>query len=176
MADEKVPAGGSIDVPVTFECSSSGAIDVSSQTAGLTASFSGTVLTGSDTSDTLLGTTLPNPVDGTLHLVNPGATDAKASVVVLINTTRHLTVTPAADVVARGGSVSFDVQLSEATDSDGAAAYLQDPSGTKTLITLTKVGTGHWTGQVSPTVSGDNKICAETTGDRIRYDSADVSV
>ena len=176
MADEKVPAGGSIDVPVSFECSSSAGITAYSPTAGLSASINRTALTSSDTSDTLLSTTLPNPVDGTLHLVNPGTTDATVSVTILINTTRHLTVTPSAYSVVVGVSVSLDIQLSEAADGDGATAYLQDPSGTKTPIALTKVGTGHWTGQVTPTVSGDNKISAQTTGDRVRYDSADISV
>ena len=71
--------------------------------------------------------------------------------------------------------MSIDIQLSEATDSDGVTAHLEDPSGADTPIALTKIDTGHWTGQVTPTVSGDNKVYAQTTGYRTRYESTDIS-
>jgi hypothetical protein len=176
VVDQVIPAGGSVDVPLTFEGSSFGSIQVFSLVASVTASFGGTALSGSATDFTSISTSMSNPSDGALHVVNAATTEATVTVIANVQTTRHVTVTPSADYVAKGGSLSFDVQVSEATAADGASAYLQDPAGAKTPITLTKVGTGHWTGQASPSVSGANQIHVQTSGDRVRYDECLISV
>jgi hypothetical protein len=173
-----VPAGGSIDVPVAFEGTTNPSIDVSSTSPGITANFGGVALDDytqvSGTS--LLGKTFASPADGSLHVSNPGASPATVNVVTLIYTNRYLTITPSTTNVAQGGNVSFDVTLSEASDSDGATAYLLDTSGLKTPISLTKVGVGHWTGQVAPTVSGASQIYVQTTGERLRYQFSNIAV
>jgi hypothetical protein len=177
VMDEVIPAGGSVDVPLTFECSSFAWIQVVSLVPGVTASFGGIALkTGTATDFTSAAASISNPADGTLHIVNTTAVEAAVRVVASVKTMRHLTVTPVNDFVPKGGSVSFDAQVSEATDADGASAYLQDSAGTKTPIALTKVGPGHWTGHVSPTVSGTNTIYVETSGGRVRYGDSLVSV
>jgi hypothetical protein len=171
-----VPAGGSIDVPLSFEGSSFGSIQVVSS-ALVTATFGGTALDGTATTTyTAISTSVSNPSDDPVHVVNQGTTDATVTVIANVGTTRHLTVTPPSSDVAQGGTAHFDAVISEATDADGASAYLQDASGSKTPVALTKVGTGHWTGQVSPTVGGSYEIHVQTTGSRVRYGTALVSV
>jgi hypothetical protein len=176
IVEQVVPAGGSIDVPLTFEGSSFGTIQVVSPSVGITATFGGTALTGTTTGYTAITTSMSNPSDGPVHVVNQGATDATVTVIANVGTARHLTVTPPLTSTAKGGTVSFDAVVSEATAAAGASAYLQDPSGAKTPVVLTRVSTGHWTGQVSPTVSGVYEIHIQTSGARVRYGTADISV
>jgi hypothetical protein len=176
VVDQVVPAGGSIDVPLTFEGTAYGTIQLVSAGSGITANYAGSPLTAATTAYSGLTASLTNPTDGTLHIVNPGTTDATVSVTASVQTTRHLTVTPTYSNSTIGGTVNFDAVVSEATAADGASAYLQDPSGVKTPITLTKVGTGHWTGQASPTVSGISQIHVQTSGARVRYGAAYISV
>ncbi len=176
IVDKVVPVGGSIDVPLSFEGSSFGSIQVVSS-ALVTATFGGTALDGTaTTTNTAISTSVSNPSDGPVHIVNQGTSDATVTVIANVGTTRHLTVTPQSSDVAQGGTANFDAVVSEATDADGASAYLQDASGSKTPVALTKVGTGHWTGQVSPTVGGSYEIHVQTTGARGRYGTALVSV
>ena len=175
--DETIPAGGSIDVPLSFEGSDLANVTAYTAAPEVSASFGGTALDSYTANGaTALGKAFENPTDGPLHIVNSGTAEATVSLVVLVDSSRHVTVTPSTYDVAKGGSLSFDVSVTEATESDGATAYLEDPSGSKTPVSLTKLGPGHWTGQVSPPVSGNNTIYVETTGDRIRYDSSTVSV
>jgi hypothetical protein len=176
IVEQVVPAGGSIDVPLTFEGSSFGSVQVISGAVGITATFGGTALEGTTTGSTAISTSIPNPSDGPVHVANQGTTDATVTVIALVGTSRHLTVTPPYGSLAKGGTFSFDAVVSEATAADGASAYLQDSSGAQTPIALTKVGTGHWTGLVSPTVSGVYEIHVQTTGARVRYATANVSV
>ena len=176
IVEQVVPAGGSIDVPLTFEGSSFGTIQLVSPSVGIIATFGGTALSGAATTYTGITTSMSNPSDGPVHVVNQGTTDATVTVIAKVETTRHVTVTPPISAVTRGGTVHFDAVVSEATDADGASAYLQDSSGVQTPVSLTKVGTGHWTGQVSPTVSGVYEIHVQTSGARVRYGTAGVSV
>jgi hypothetical protein len=171
-----VPAGGSIDVPLSFEGSSFGSVQVVSS-ALVTATFGGTALDGAATTTyTAISASMSKPSDGPVHVVNRGTTDATVTVIVNVGTTRHLTVTPPSSDLAQGGTANLDAVVSEATDADGASAYLQDASGSKTPVALTKVGAGHWTGQVSPTAGGSYEIHVQTTGARVRYGTALVSV
>ena len=176
IVDQVVPAGGSVDVPVTFEASSFGSVQVVSSAGGVAATFGGTALSGVTTGYTSITTSVSNPTDGPVHVVNQGTTAATVTVIANVDTTRHLEVTPASSTVGKGGTVNFDAIVSEATTSDGASAYLQDPSGAKTPVVLTKVGTGHWTAQVSPTLSGTYEVHVQTTGTRVRYGTALISV
>jgi hypothetical protein len=176
IVDQVVPAGGSVDVPVTFEGSTFGSIQVVSSATGVAATFEGTALSGVTTGYTSITTSVPNPTDGAVHLVSQGTTDATVTVIANVDTTRHLEVTPTSTTVGKGGTVNFDAIVSEATGADGASAYLQDPSGVKTPVALNTVGTGHWTAQVSPTLSGTYEVHVQTTGARVRYGTAVISV
>jgi hypothetical protein len=132
---------------------------------------------GTISGKTLLQTApLTNPADGTLHIVNPGTSDSTVTIIAEISTSRHLTITPLSQTVNKGDRVSFTVSVNEPGASEAATAYLIDPSGAKTPITLTATGTGAWTGQATVAASGTNKIEAQTTGDRPRYAEAGVSV
>jgi hypothetical protein len=176
IVDKVVLAGGSIDVPLSFEGSSFGSIQVVSS-ALVTATFGGTTLDGTATTTyTAISTSVSNPSDGPVHVVNQATTDATVTVIANVGTTRHLTVTPPSSDLAQGGTANFDAVVSEATDTDGASAYLQDASGSKTPVALAKVGSGHWTGQVSPLVGGSYEIHVQTIGARVRYRTALVSV
>jgi hypothetical protein len=173
-----VPAGGSIDVPMVFEGTSQARVTISASTPGVTASLAGTDLAGGTISGKTLLQTAPltNPADGTLHIVNPGTSDSTVTIIAEISTSRHLTITPLSQTVNKGDRVSFTVSVNEPGASEAATAYLIDPSGAKTPITLTATGTGAWTGQATVAASGTNKIEAQTTGDRPRYAEAGVSV
>jgi hypothetical protein len=176
IAAQVLPAGGSVDVPLSFEGSTFGSIQVVSN-ALVTATFGGTSLDGTATATySAISTSVSNPSDGPVHIVNQGTAAASVTVIANVGTTRHLTVTPPLSDLGQGGTAHFDAVVSEATDADGASAYLQDASGSKTPVTLTKVGTGHWTGQVSPTIGGSYEIHVQTTGARVRYGTALVAV
>ena len=176
--DVVVPAGGSMDVPVDFEGSTEASLTLSATTTGITASFAGTALpSGTAAGHSILQLApIQNPTNGTVHIVNPGSTDSTVTVTTSFFTNRHLTITPSASTVTAGTAVPFTVSLSGASGSEGASAYLVDPNGTQTPITLTSSGPGTWTGQVTPTVAGANKIDAQTTGDRPRSAEHPLSV
>ena len=178
--DETVPAGGSIDVPVSFEGTSNPTVYVNSTTPGITASFGGVALDAYSIPgglSSLESKPIANPKDGLLHISNPGPTQAIVTVVTLIYSTRHLTITPSTDFVVKGGTLSIDARVSQATPGEVASAYLQDyPTGAKTSFVLTKVGKGHWTGQVTPATGGRKSISVETSGERVRIDHTLISV
>ena len=175
--DQVVPAGGSVDVPLAFEGSTLALVAGSTHSPGVSAVFAGSALPSySANGATLFSQSVDDPIDGPLHIANTGPTQATVTVIVQVDTARYLTITPSANTVAKGAGVSFDVTLSEATSGDGATAYLADPNGVKTPITLTKLGTGHWSGQVSPTVGGANTIYVQTSGGPLRFESRDISV
>ena len=89
-------------------------------------------------------------------------------VIVMIETGRKLTVTSSARSVANGQTVTIDVVLTQPVTGDSVGAERVDPAGTRTPITLTPAGDGHWTGQVTPTVGGGSDINAWTNGNGIR--------
>lgn len=64
--------------------------------------------------------------------------------------------------------MTIDVVLTQPVAGDSVGAELVDPAGTRTPITLTQAGSGHWTGQISPTVGGVSDINAWTNGNGIR--------
>jgi hypothetical protein len=167
-----------MDVPVDFEGSTEASLTLAATTTGISASFAGTDLpSGTAAGHTILQLApIQNPANGTVHIVNPGSTDSTVTVIVSFLTTRHLTITPSATTLTAGTAVNFTLSLNEASGSEGASAYLVDPNGTQTPITLTSTGPGTWTGQVTPTVPGANKIEAKTTGDRRRSAEYPLSV
>lgn len=161
-----VPAGGSVDVPLTFEGSARAIITVSAPDQSIGASFAGTSLTGSGSGS--IGADLSNPIDGPLHITNSGTSDQVVGVLVMVETARNLTITPSATNVSNGQTVSLDIVLTQAVSGDVVQADLEDPAGVHTPITLTQAGDGHWTGQVTPTVGGTNTVNAWTSGNGIR--------
>jgi hypothetical protein len=177
IVEKIVPARGSVDVTVYFDGAPEAEVHVNSDTTGLSAGLGGVPLESYQGSHvSMLSRTFSHPIDGVLHIANLGSTQAIAGVVVKLQTSRYLTVTPSTTNVPQGGSLGIDVTLTEATDSDGLGAYLQDSTGAKTPITLTKLGTGHWMGQVAPTVGGASQLFVQTTGDRVRYDMSTIAV
>ena len=165
-----VPAGGSVDVPLSFESTSAAQIFLSASDSSIGASFGSTTLSGdvSGSGGGSLGASLSNPVDGPLHITNSGSQSETVLVIVMIETGRKLTVTPSSTALAHGQTVSIDVVLTQPVTGDSVGAELVDPAGTRTPITLTQAGDGHWTGQVTPTVGGGNDINAWTNGNGIR--------
>jgi hypothetical protein len=175
--DQVVPAGGSVDVPLAFEGSTLALVTGSTSSPGISVAYAGAALPSySANGATAFSKSVEDPIDGPLHITNTGATQATVTVIVQVDTSRYLTITPSANTVAKGAGLSFDVTLSEATSADEASAYLADPNGMKTPITLTKLGTGHWSGQVSPTVGGANSIYVQTSGGPLRFESSEISV
>lgn len=165
-----VPAGGSVDVPLSFEGTSAAQIFLSASDSSIGASFGSTTLTGdlSGSEGGSLGASLSNPLDGPLHITNSGSVSETVLVIVMIETGRKLTVTSSVSSVANGQTVNIDVVLTQPVTGDSVGAELVDPAGTHTPITLTQAGDGHWTGQVTPTVGGGNDINAWTNGNGIR--------
>jgi hypothetical protein len=152
-------------------------VTVGGAAAGVTAAFAGAPLTESDTAlGRTLGVTLSSPSDGSLRLANSGASDATVSVTVFIRTTRHLTVSASAASVDMGSPISFSVALSQLVAGDVVQAELIDPAGTHTPIAMTAAGGGSWTGQVTPSVGGTNRISVWTTGNGVRYGASTVEV
>jgi hypothetical protein len=164
-----VPAGGSIDVPLAFEQSPSAQISVYAGSSSVTASFGGASLGETQSTEgRLLSATLSSPADGSLHISNPGTSDASVTVTVQIDSGRHLTITGPTAAVANGATASFEVDLTAPVAGDVVQAEYIDPAGTHTPISLTPAGSGKWTGRVTPTVGGTGKISAWTTGNGIR--------
>lgn len=164
------PAGGSVDVPLSFEGTSAAQIVVSASDSSIGASFGSTTLTGdlSGSEGGSLGVHVSNPLDGPLHITNSGTVSETVGVIVMIATGRKLTVTSSVSSVANGQPVTIDVVLTQPVTGDSVGAELVDPAGTRTPITLTQAGDGHWTGQISPTVGGGSDINAWTNGNGIR--------
>ena len=173
-----VPAGGSVDVPLSFEGTAAATIFLSVSDSRISASFGSTTLSGdvSGSGGGSLGASLSNPVDGPLHIANSGSQSETVLVIVMIETRRKLAVTPSSTAVAHGQTVSIDVVLTQLVEGDSVGAELVDPAGTRTPITLTQAGSGHWTGQVTPMVGGSNEINAWTNGSGIRRAQALVDV
>ena len=70
-----VPAGGSVDVPLSFEGTSAAQIYLAASDSSIGASFGATTLTGdlSGAEGGSVGASLPNPLDGPLHITNSGS-------------------------------------------------------------------------------------------------------
>jgi hypothetical protein len=172
-----VPAGGSLDFPLIFEQSPSAQISVYAGDSSVSATFGGTSLSATDTTvGRLLSATPSNPADGSLHLVNPGTSDASVTVAVQIETSRHLALSGPTAPVANGATVSFEVDLTGSVAGDVVQAEYIDPAGTHTPISLTPAGSSKWTGQVTPTAGGKGTINAWTTANGVRYANCPIDV
>jgi hypothetical protein len=172
-----IPGGGSIDIPVSFEGSVYAAVEILSMASDLEASVGGVALHSQTMGNTTgWSTELSNPQDGTLHITNSGSSDATVQVAVSIQTDVYMTVKPSALDILKGGSLGVDVTLANASNTDDATAYLQGQSGQKTPIALTKVETGHWTGQFTADAAGRSTVYVQTSGTHPRYENASISV
>ncbi len=172
-----VPGGGSTAVPLGFEGSPTAGITVYVADSAVTASFAGTSLAEESTGmGRALGATLTAPTDGSLVLTNSGSIDTTVSIVVTIETTRHLSISTSAATVNMGSPVDFSVTLIEPVEGDVVQAEIIDPAGVPTPITVTPAGSGQWTGLVTPSAGGTNMIRAWTTANGVRYAGASFDV
>jgi hypothetical protein len=60
------------------------------------------------------------------------------------------------------------LSLTQATDADDITVTTADQQGNSAPVAVTRVGTGHWTGRVTFSATGDIEIRASTTGSRMR--------
>jgi hypothetical protein len=173
-----VAAGGSVDVPIAFEGSAGAAVNVYAADSNVSATFGSIALTGQATPSggSTLSADLTSPADGSLHITNSGSQAETVAVLVMIETGRSLTVTPSTVTVTNGQTVGLDIVLTQPVAGDVVQAELVDPAGTHTSITLTPAGSGHWTGQVTPTVGGDNQVNVWTLANGIRRADVTLSV
>jgi hypothetical protein len=123
-----------------------------------------------------LSVDLTSPADGSLHITNSGSQAETVGVLVMIETGRSLTVIPSTVTVTNGQTVGLDIVLTQPVAGDVVQAELVDPAGTHTSIALTPAGSGHWTGQVTPTVGGDNQVNVWTLANGIRRADVTLSV
>jgi len=170
-----VPAGGSSDVLLSFEGSNRANIGVSTPDSSIGATFGSTTLSGLAGGGSIAAK-LTNPVDGPLHITNSGSQAQTVGVLLMIETGRTLVVTTSSMNVPNGTPVGLDVTLTQPVAGDVVQAELVDMAGNSRPITLTPSGSGHWTGQVTPTVGGTNTINAWTTGNGIRRTQAFLNV
>lgn len=176
VSSQVVPAGGSVDVPIDFEGSTAATILLSTTSSSISASIAGTDLTAAQGMPGYLAAQLADPVNGDLHVVNSGSSDAGIAVMLMIQTTRTLTITTSSYDYAHGAEVSFDVVLTDTQAGDTVTAKYRDPDGTLTPITLTPAGDGHWTGQFTPAAGGVYTILASVGGSEPRAMSTEVDV
>ena len=178
---QTVPAKATVKVPIAFEGSTSGGIVAYAESSGLTITWAGKVMEQQKapwlaSSALTASVSLQNPTDGDLTIKNTTRSPIDAGGYVMIMTRRHLTITPSTTFPHKGEQVGFDVTLTEATDADGLTATLVDPSGVATPIGATKVGTGHWTGPVTFSSTGQFTIRVSTTGGTFRGAMAELEV
>ena len=178
---QTVPAKTTIKVPIDFEGSTWGAVVVYAKSGGLAVTWAGK--TAAPQKYPALGASvvgfsvsLDNPKDGDLTIKNTTGSPIDAAGYVMIMTRRHLTLTPSTTFPHEGQQISFDVNLTEATDADGLTATLVDLSGAATPLSVTKVGTGHWTGDLTISSTGQFTIRASTTGGAFRGAMAELAV
>jgi pimeloyl-ACP methyl ester carboxylesterase len=178
FADLSIDPGASADVPLTFEGATDATVDVvSDHPESLSGSFGGTPLQlGEFLPDVqMLGVQLTAPADGPLHLTNNGSVAAAVRVLTGIDTSRSLTLTPSAQVVSPGGSVTFQVDIS--SPDPGDAPHLEIANESQDVIAsldATPAGTGSWTAAWTPPAAGAYSIRASVTGARPRSDEATI--
>lgn len=170
---QTVPAKTTIKVPIGFEGSTWGAVVVYAESGGLAVTWAGKTVAPQKypalgASVVGFSVSLDNPKDGDLTIKNTTGSPIDAAGYVMIMTRRHLTLTPSTTFPHMGQQISFDVTLSQATDADGLTATLVDLSGAATPLSVTKVGTGHWIGNVTFSSTGQFTIRASTTGGTFR--------
>ncbi len=178
---QTVPAKTTIKVPLGFEGSTWGAVAVYAKSGGLTVTWAGKTVAPQKypafgASVVGFSLSLDNPKDGDLTIKNTTRSPIAAAGYVMIMTRRHLTLTPSTTFPHKGQQISLDVTLTEATDADGLTATLVDESGVATPLTVTKAGTGHWTGDVTISSTGVFTIRASTTGGAFRDAMAELTV
>ena len=176
VASVTVPAGGSLDLPVTFEGASSAAVFAVGPGGQIGAAIAGTTLDPTpDWPAGLLTASLSVPADQPLHITNSGQAPAEVSVVVEIATDRSLAVDATA-FVNRGSPVSVTVNLAGSLPGDVPTAALFAADGTSTPIALSPSGTDAWTGSVTPTAAGASRILASVGGARPRFAGVSVDI
>ena len=175
-----VPAGGTTDVPLTFEGSASASIlIVSDQIDNLTGSFGATNLDVAEffPGVNALGTTLSSPANGVLHLANSGGATANVIVLTNIDTARTLTLAAAPQVVRPNAPVTIDVSLSGASVGDSAHLTIADESGAAVAeLDPTSTGTGTWRGTWTAPTSGEYSVKASVGGSAPRQAFASFTV
>ena len=178
---QTVPAKTTIKVPIGFEGSTWGVVVAYAKSGGLAVTWAGKTVAPQKypalgASVVGFSVSLDNPKDGDLTIKNTTGAPIDAAGYVMIMTRRHLTLTPSTTFPHMGQQISFDVTLTEATDADGLTATLVDESGASTPLTVTKAGTGHWTGETTISSTGQFTIRASTTGGAFRGAMAELTV
>jgi hypothetical protein len=179
--DKTVPARRTISVPIDFEGSSWGTVAAYTKSNGLTVTFHGKTLTSQETSQQpwpvwSFGVSMDNPANGDLTIKNTTGSPVEVAGYAMIYTRRHLTIEPSSRFMHKGQEISIDVSLTQATAADSVTVAVADTKGNSTPISVTRVGTGHWTGHATFSAVGDFVIRASTSGSRMRTAMSDVQV
>ncbi len=105
-----VPAGGSVQIPATFEGATAAYLVVLATTAeGLAVSYAGTTLPRADLLGVpAFGAPLANPADGLVTITNSGPASVNTQVAVLVQTDRVLSVAPGGHVHQARGAAGCD--------------------------------------------------------------------
>jgi hypothetical protein len=178
---EALPAGGSTTLLIDFEGSSWGAVVVYAKSDGLTVSLKGQALPKQKAA--MLGDngwaysmSSENAANGDLVIRNTAGSPVELFGYVTIMTRRHLSIETSSLFPHKGQQVTFDLSLTQATDTDDVTVSSVGSDGKATTVSMTKVGTGHWTGRATFSQVGEYVIRASTTGARTRVVSRDVNV
>ena len=179
--DEMVPAGSSVTVPIDYEGSTWGSLMGVGRAAGLLVTLRGKPLsvekgTGALGTNWSFGESGQDPANGDLVIKNTTGSPIEVVGFVMIYTRRHLSIAGVIQNVRKNQDVSFDISLTQATEADDVTAWSIASDQTTAPVRVTKVATGHWTGQATFSAAGDYEIHAKTAPAHIRTATNYVSV
>ena len=167
-----VPAGGFVDVPLTFEGSPNAVVlilvdsdDVEVSLPGAT--FETTEVFGSPA----LGANLTSPTNGVLRLTNSGSTTAGPIVLVGIETGRRMTAQATPSLARPGTPVELSATLSDSTSVDTPAIQIVNADGDVVADLPLGSGGGPFTVSFTPPGSGAYSVRAFVEGSRPRWAS-----
>lgn len=178
MESVQIAGGGSQSVGLGFEGANEASIVILSDKLGeIEPTFSGADFSVEQFGNaTVLATHVSDPVDGDLTIENTATSTAGVIAIVLVPTTRTMTVDPDESLVGQSEPVSVTVRLAEATALDAPDAEVVGPTGVVTPLTLVETQLGEWTATASSSTPGQHQIVAWVGGSQPRNATALFSV
>jgi pimeloyl-ACP methyl ester carboxylesterase/chitodextrinase len=172
-----IPAGGSADLQLAFEATTTAQITAFTGDPTVTATFGGSALPASSFFDVpVRQAVINNPVDGPLRLSNPTTSTKSVLVLVSIASARRLAITSSPGLALVGQSVTVLVTLDGSYPGETPSAFVMDESGTATTLSLNPLGPGQWSAQYTPMIPGFLRLSASSVEPGSRFASAVTSV
>jgi len=171
-AGPDVPAGASVNVPLSFEGAANAVLLILVESDQVQAELPGTTFEASDVFGApALVATLTAPANGVLRLSNTGSSTTGPIVLIAVETDRKMTVQASPTLARPGSPVTISATLTQATSADAPMVQVVNASGSVVADLPLGTGGGPFSISYTPPAPGSYSVRAFVDGGQPRWAS-----